>query len=574
MKFFGFEFRKAIPEVSPEETLQTFSAPQEDDGALLVAAGGIYGRYVDVTGTAKSEADLINKYRAMEIDPIVSNAIEEVVNDAIVDEGDEPIVKLDLERLVDLSQPIKQKINAEFDLILELLDFNTKGYEVFKRWYVDGRIYYHAIIDVTKPHIGIQELRYVDPRKIRKVREVQKKKTNPQSQVITQQVVDEYFVYNEAGFSTSKSNQSIPGNPQDASGIRITKDSIVHVTSGLTDETGTIVYSYLHKALRVANQLRMLEDATVIYRLVRAPERRIFYLDVGSLPKAKAEQYMYEMMTKYKNKIVYDQTNGEIKDERKFMTMLEDYWLPRREGGRGTEITTLEGGQNLGEMSDVEYFQKKLYDALGIPKGRISEDAMFSFGKPAETTREEVKFSRFITRLRSRFNDLFLQALGKQLVLKKVLTQEEWESYSSLIKFNYAQDSFFAELKELEIINNRLAAVQACENIAGKYVSHRWVRKKILRQTEEDIAEQDEEMQEELADPRYQPEGSEQIGNDQGGGEGDDDDQTQQILQGIAEFVASNGYDRTSVSKYVRETFGVSYTDAYYYVDLYKQGQQ
>lgn len=574
MKFLGYEFRKSTPPISAPDDLQTFSPPQETDGAMVVAAGGMYGHYIDLQGAAKTEAELVTKYRTMSMNPDLDMAIQEIVNEAIVDDPVEPVVKVNLERITTLSAPVKKLIQQEFDMVLELLNFSTEAHDVFRRWYIDGRLYYHAVIDVKQPHLGIQEMRYIDARKIRKIKEIQKKRVANTATTMTQ-IVQEYYVYNDAGYNSTRPTSGVV--PTQQTGIRIAKDAIVHVTSGLLDESGTTVISHLHKAIKPLNQLSVLEDATVIYRLARAPERRIFYIDVGNLPKQKAEEYMNQMMAKHKNRVVYDQTNGEVRDERKFMTMLEDYWLPRREGNRGTQIDTLPGGQNLGEMGDVEYFQKKLYNALNVPTERLKQgEAMFSMGKPAETTREEIKFAKFVQRLRTRFNLLYLETLGRQLVLKKILTQEEWEAYSSLVLFEYAKDNYYTELKELEILSTRFNAVNAATPFAGKYFSHKWIRTHLLRQTEDELADQDEQMNLEVDDPRYQPEqpadGSGEA--DPGAGEQPGQDQTQQIVDAISQYVAQNGYDRTEVSKFVRETFNVSYTDAYYYVDVYKNGQQ
>lgn len=577
MKIFGYEFKKSEEEiVSKPEDLQTFTPPQETDGAIVVAAGGMYGHYVDLQGSAKTEAELVTKYRTMALTSFIDMAVMEIVNEAIVQDPGEPIVKINLSKVTTISANVKRIVEEEFDVVLELLNFNTEGHEVFRNWYVDGRLYYHAVIDVKQPDLGIQEMRYVDPRKIRKVKEVQKKRVANTAATSTQ-LVNEYFVYNDSGFNQKVPSTGVVAGEQQ--GLRIAKDAIVHVTSGVMDETGTIVYSHLHKAIKPLNQLSTLEDATVIYRLSRAPERRIFYIDVGSLPKQKAEQYLYDMMQRHKNRVVYDSSNGEVRDERKFMTMLEDYWLPRREGNRGTQIETLPGGQNLGEMGDVEYFQKKLYNSLNIPVQRLQEDSMFSLGKPAETTREELKFAKFVKRLKMRFNKLFVETLGRQLVLKRVMTAEEWESINTAVDFEYAKDNYYSELKDLEIINNRINAANSAENFAGKYYSHKWIRSKILRQTEEEMLEEDEQMDEETQDPRYQPPEQEQGPAGSAGGDGEegappDQDMTQQIVDAITQYVAQNGYDRTEVSQFVRDKFGVGYTDAYYYVDVYKNGQQ
>ena len=408
-----------------------------------------------------------------------------------------------------ISDKVKNAITDEFNNCLKILDFKNYAYDIYRRWYVDGRLYYHVIIDPKDTKSGIKEVRYIDPRKIRKVREIQKKRVaaeNPGETSITK-VVNEYFIYNDKGFNYG--NKVVGPS---TTGLKIAKDAILHTVSGLTDNQGTMVLSYLHKAIKALNQLRTLEDALVIYRLSRAPERRIWYIDVGNLPKMKAEQYVRDIMVKHKNRLIYDASTGEVRDDRKFMTMLEDYWLPRREGGRGTEVTTLPGGQTLGQMDDVLYFQKKFLNCLNVPISRLNSDALFSVGRATEITRDELKFARFVIRLRNKFSMLFIKMLEKQIVLKGVMTLEEWQQIVSDIKFDFAKDNYFTELKDAEILQNRYQVIQQLDPYIGKYVSHEWVRKNVLMQSDEEIKEQDSEINSEnnSGDPRWINPGVEQ----------------------------------------------------------------
>jgi len=483
---FGFEFKKRIEEPPPV----SFAPEQNDDGAVVVAAGGSYGTFVDLEGTARTEAELVTRYRDMSLTADIDRAVEEIVNEAIVQETDETIVEMNLEGLP-YPDSIKKLIIDEFNGIKNLLDFNNRSYEIFRRWYIDGRLYYHAIIDEKNPKKGIIELRPIDPRKIRKVRENKKKKDLKSSAVVTQ-TEKEYFIYNEKGYNAQGIGSGAAA--YSATGVKIAKDAIVHCTSGLMDNNGTMVLSYLHKAIKPLNQLRVLEDATVIYRISRAPERRIFYIDVGNLPKMKAEQYLRDMMVRHKNRLVYDATTGEVRDDRKFMTMLEDYWLPRREGGRGTEITTLPGGENLGKMEDVEYFQNKLYQSLNVPVTRLQSEQVYSIGRATEITRDEVKFSKFINRMRTKFSTLFLKCLEKQLVLKGIVTVDDWKAMSQVIRFDYAKDNYYEELKETEVLSSRLQLATTLSPFIGKYYSHRWVRQNIFKQSDEDRLEMDSEI--------------------------------------------------------------------------------
>lgn len=510
---FGFEIKRK----KEDENLPSFTPEVKDDGAVVVAAGGQYGTYVDLDGTVRTEAELVSKYREMAQQPEIDSAVDDIVNDAIVSENNEKIVEIVLDDLK-VANTVKKAIATEFDSIINLLDFNLYSYEIFRRWYVDGRLYYHIIIDDQKIEDGIKELRYIDPRKIRKVREITKKRDKSDPNATTVQKTNaEYYIFNEKGFQARAGAQAAMGS---TNGLRIAKDSIVHVTSGLTDRDGTMILSYLHKAIKPMNQLRALEDATLIYRLTRAPERLIFYVDVGNLPKMKAEQYLREMMVRYKNRLVYDAGTGEVRDDRKFMTMTENYWFPRREGGRGTEVTTLPAGQNLGELEDVKYFQRRLYKSLNVPYSRLDPDAAnYTLGRATEISRDEVKFSRFIDRLRLKFSYVFMSALEKQLIMKKIITPEDWDSLSKTIKFKFAKDNYFSELKETEILNDRLNVLNAIAPYAGKYYSHAWIRKNILRQTDEDIEEIDDQIKQEAVEPQYNQMGdAEQQGGGFGGG--------------------------------------------------------
>ena len=479
-ELFGFKITRVDNEQKQE--LKTFVPPQTDDGAMEIAPGGSYGTFVDLDGTAKSEAELVTRYREMSMQPECDSAIEDIVNEAIVMDDENPLeIVLD-----DLKQPnsIKNKIREEFETVLEMLNYSNKGYDIFRRWYVDGRIYHHIIIDDKNPRDGIKELRYIDPRKIRKVREKSKSKDPRTGATVYKSEQKEYFLYNPKGISSSATQ-----------GIKIAPDSISHVHSGMMDTRNNMVLGHLHKAVKPLNQLRMLEDATVIYRLARAPERRIFYIDVGNLPKMKAEQYLRDMMVKHKNKLVYDASTGEVRDDRKFMTMLEDFWLPRREGGRGTEITTLPGGQNLGEMEDVDYFRRKLYKSLNVPVTRMEADNQFNLGRASEITRDEIKFNKFIKRLRNRFTSLFHGLLEIQLVLKGVISRSEWEEMRNTIHYDFKEDNYFSELKNSEIMTERLRLAGEIDPLVGKYYSMKWVRSNILHMTEEEMKEVDVEIE-------------------------------------------------------------------------------
>lgn len=483
MELFGFELRK---KAQVANTTPTFTPLESEDGAMTVAPGGAYATYLDLDGSVRSDAEQVMKYREMYIHPEIDSAVDDIINEMIVMEPNIDPIKINLDNL---NQPdnIRDVILAEFKQVLKLYNFSTASYEMAKRWYVDGRLYYHAVIDTTKPELGIQELRYIDPRKIRKIREVRRKK-DPDSIATLVNNESEYFVYNERGFQTSSTNVSAAPTAITAQGLKIAKDSIIYVTSGLLDKNNKLVLSYLHKAIKPLNMLKSSEDAVVIYRISRAPERRVFYIDVGNLPKMKAEQYVRDIMTKFKNKVVYDSATGEIRDDRKFMTMLEDFWLPRREGGRGTEITTLPAGQNLGELEDVKYFQKKLFRSLNVPIGRMeSESSGFNMGKAAEITRDEIKFDKFVQRLRLKFSNVFLDALKIQLILKNIVTQEDWEAIKQDIAFDYAKDNYWSELKESEILAQRANVIEILNPMIGKYYSHEYIQRKVLYLTDDEI---------------------------------------------------------------------------------------
>jgi len=498
-KLFGF----SIDDASKKPDSIVSPVPQSnEDGVDYYIQSGFYGQYVDIEGVYRTEFDLIRRYREMALHPECDAAIEDVVNEAIVSDLYDSPVEIELTN-VNASDKLKQKIRDEFRYIKEVMDFDKKSHEIFRNWYVDGRLYYLKVIDIKRPQDGIQEIRYIDPMKIKFVR--QEKKSNKDNLITIQRPedirkdiypeIDEYYVY------TPKPNYptgtfSSAGNTKGS--IKIAKDSITYVTSGLFDRNKGTCLSYLHKAIKALNQLRMIEDSLVIYRLSRAPERRIFYIDVGNLPKVKAEQYLKEVMSRYRNKLVYDANTGEVRDDRKFMSMMEDFWLPRREGGRGTEITTLPGGQNLGELTDVEYFQKKLYRALGVPESRIASDGGFNLGRSSEILRDELKFAKFVGRLRKRFANMFSDMLKTQLILKNIITPEDWDRINDHIQYDFLYDNQFAELKESEMLNERLGLVATMEPYIGKYFSVEYLRKKVLRQTDQEIIDIDAQIEKEI----------------------------------------------------------------------------
>ena len=482
-QLFGFSLERAKKVHKGPSFVQKDSL----DGSQPVVGGGYYGYSVDFDGQIRNEYELITRYREMVLQPECDSAVDDVVNETICGNFDDVPVELELSNLK-VSEKIKKLMREEFQEILRLLDFDNRSYEIFRRWYVDGRLFYHKVIDPKKPRNGLVELRYIDPRKIRKVTEYEQKKPgelrNADLNTQLTQKSAEYFLYNPKGLRNS-TNQ----------GLKIAPDSITYCHSGIQDLNKNMVLSHLHKAIKAVNQLRMIEDSLVIYRLSRAPERRIFYIDVGNLPKNKAEQYLREVMGRYRNKLVYDANTGEIKDDKKFMSMLEDFWLPRREGGRGTEISTLPGGQNLGELEDVKYFQKKLYKSLNVPNSRLETETTFNIGRAAEITRDEVKFQKFVARLRKRFGELFTDLLKTQLILKGIISIEEWEVMKEHIQFDYIADNYFTELKEIEIRNERMNEVNQMDPYVGKYFSIEHIRRQILKQTDVEIKEIDKQIE-------------------------------------------------------------------------------
>ncbi len=475
--------------------------PNRQDGSEYYVSSGFYGSYVDIEGVYKTENDLLRRYRQMSLYPECDSAIEDIVNEAIVSDTHDSPIEIELSNL-NASDGIKKKIREEFKFVCELLDFDKKAHEIFRNWYIDGRLYYNKVIDQKDPHAGIQELRYIDASRMKYIRQIKKGKPGDQIQRLASQDVqafpgiEEYFMYTPQGSTTPYTTAG--GNP--AKGIKLTRDSITYCTSGLVDRNKGTTLSWLHKAIKPLNQLMMIEDSLVIYRLSRAPERRIFYIDVGNLPKVKAEQYLRDVMMRYRNKLVYDANTGEMRDDKKFMSMMEDFWLPRREGGRGTEITTLPGGQNLGEITDINYFQKKLYRSLNVPETRIAgSDAGFSLGRSSEILRDEVKFSKFVGRMRKRFTHLFNDILRTQLLLKNVVTPEDWDIMSDHILYDFLYDNHFAELKDSELLQERLNLASAAEPYVGKYYSADYIRRKVLRQTDQEIIDQDKQIKQEIA---------------------------------------------------------------------------
>ena len=490
VELFGFSIGRVDKD---QKNKKSFALPEPEDGALEVGpSGGAYGTYVDLEGYAKNELELIRKYREMATYPECDQAIDDVVNEAIVTNREESPVSISLEKS-SLSDEIKEQIKYEFSELVRLLDFRRVGYELFRKWYVDGRLFFHIIIDTKNPKRGILELRPIDPLKIKKIRQpkITQGKEGPE---LDTSGFQEYFMFNEKGISQTSGGHN----------IQISGDSISYCHSGVLDPDRKLVLSHLHKAIKPLNQLRMIEDAVVIYRISRAPERRIFYIDVGNLPKIKAEQYLRDIMNKYKNKLVYDSNSGEIKDERKHMSMLEDYWLPRREGGRGTEISTLPGGENLGELADVEYFKTKLYKALNVPPSRLEQDSGFILGRAEEISRDEVKFTRFIERLRSRFNILFNDLLEKQLLLKGIISSQDWKIFKDSLIYEWQTDSHFAELQNAQMMRERLGMLVNDmgyrDEVVGKYFSQEYVNKHVLKLTQEEIDDMKEQIAKEKAE--------------------------------------------------------------------------
>ena len=506
MEFLGFEISRKKDELRAKELPKapSFVPPVDDDGTPVIqqqsgfVGGGAYGAYIDMEGGIKNEAELIRRYREVSLVPECDSAIEDIVNECITSDSSDRIVTLDL-RDVKLSDSIKTKIQNEFYNILSMMKFNQNSHEIFRKWYVDGRVYFHKVVDAKKPKGGIVDLRNIDPIKIKKVRNIEKER-DPKTKVERISAIEEFFVFNDKGFDKSSAAE---GNT-----VRIAPEAVTYTTSGLLDYTKNVVIGYLHKALKTANQLSMMEDALVIYRISRAPERRIFYIDVGNLPKAKAEQYLADVMNRYKNKLVYNADTGEIKDDRKHMSMLEDFWLPRREGGRGTEITTLPGGQNLGEIDDIVYFQRKLYRSLNVPISRLESESGFSLGRATEITRDELKFTKFVQRIRKKFVPLFTDLLKTQLLLKGIVTQQDWDGMKEHIQYDFLQDGHFTELKNAEILQNRLDMLGTIESYVGTYFSKEYVRKQVLRMSDDEIEEIEKQIEDE--------EGSDMDGDDDG----------------------------------------------------------
>ena len=487
-ELFGFSITRLKKQSDPK---QSFTVAPADDGTQTIAAGGYFGQYLDMEGTAKTEADLIRRYREIALHPECDLAVEDIVNEAIVANENKEAVRVNVNNLP-YGKDVRRKIEDEFKEVLRLMNFNTKGHDIFRRWYVDGRIFYQKIIDRNSTTKGITELKYLDPRKIKRIREVRKKRpegvTGPNMLTVVDEFV-EYYLFNEKGVINSTSG-----------GIKIAPDTIAYCPSGLVDQTKNMVLSYMHKAIKPVNQLRMIEDATVIYRIARAPERRIFKIDVGNLPKQKAEQYLRDVMARYRNKLVYDASTGEIRDDRNYMSMLEDFWLPSREGGRGTDISTLPGGQNLGEIADIEYFRSKLYRSLNVPVSRLESTSGFNLGRASEITRDELKFTKFVQRLRKKFTELFNDILRTQLILKGIINEEDWQSVRDSITYDFLQDGHFAELKNTELMRERLQLANEMRDYIGKFYSVDYVRKNILKQNEREIEDIDSQIKKEIDD--------------------------------------------------------------------------
>jgi len=483
-EFFGFEINR---KGTKGKELPSFVPKTDEDGSGVIQAGGHFGAYIDMDGDkVKNEVDLILKYRDIASQPECDAAIEDIINESIVGDHDEAPVNLVLDEL-EISDKLKESIKNEFDVILKLLNFNAYAHDIYRKWYIDGRLPYHIIIDNSSPKKGIKELRYIDPTKLRKVKEVEEKQ-DPKTGAKIIEKVDEFFLFQDKAMNGAEQ------------GLKIYPDAIAYCTSGVMDPSRKRILSYLHKALKPVNQLRMMEDSLVIYRISRAPERRIFYIDVGNLPKGKAEEYLRGIMNQYRNKLVYDAKTGDIKDDRKHMSMLEDFFLPRREGGRGTEITTLPGGENLGQIDDIIYFQKKLYKSLNVPVNRLEQEAQFSLGRTTEITRDEVKFKKFIDRLRKRFSDLFMQLLKTQLLLKGIITEADWKEWKETIAFDYIEDNYFSELKQSEMLRERFDMLSSLDEYVGKYISNEWIRKNVLRQTDDEIEEIQKQIDQENKD--------------------------------------------------------------------------
>ena len=513
-ELFGYEFKK-----KEAAKAKSFVAPSDEEGTLDIAGGaGFFSQYVNLDKVAKNDWDLIRKYRTTSEAPECDQAIEDIINEAITADETDISVKLDLD-LVPMSESIKKKMIVEFTEILRLLDWKYRGHDIFRRWYVDGRIFYHKLVDQKQARKGIAEVRYIDPKFIKKVRIIEKgKEANKENnnEIDLVQKTQEFYIFNDAGVYPGMTSFSGP-NLQNSQGLKISPDAITYVTSGIYNPTTKQVYGFLQKAIKPTNQLRMMEDALVIYRISRAPERRIFYIDVGNLPKPKAEAYLKDVMSRYRNKVVYDGSTGEVKDDRNQMSMLEDFWLPRRKGGRGTEITTLPGGQNLGEMQDVTYFQEKLYKSLNIPASRLMTDSGFNMGRSSEITRDEIKFTKFIQRLRKRFSGLFADLLKTQLVLKGILTVEDWEDVRESIIYDFNDDNHFFEMKESELLKDRVEQLAGVSDYIGTYFSIEWIRKNVLQQTKLEMEAIDRQIDDERKDGKIDPIAGRDMGGPEGG---------------------------------------------------------
>ena len=488
-ELFGYEVKRK----KESDKAKSFVAPSDQEGTLDIAGGaGFFGQYLSYDKAARNEFDLIRKYRTTAENPECDQAIEDIINEAITADETDISVKINLD-WVPVSASIRKKMVEEFDDVLTLLQWKKKGHDIFRRWYIDGRIYYHKLVDESSKRKGITEVRYIDPKFIKKVREVEKSRPNPNSPQLVKQV-KEWFMYNESGVYPVFGASTSSGGGE---GIKISPDAIVYVTSGIYNPTTNQVYGHLQKAIKPTNQLRMIEDSVVIYRISRAPERRIFYIDVGNLPKPKAEAYLKDVMTRYRNKLVYDANTGEVKDDRNQMSMLEDFWLPRREGGRGTEISTLGGGQNLGELEDVKYFQRKLYQSLNIPVSRLESEGGFNLGRSTEISRDEIKFGKFIQRLRKKFSELFQDLLKTQLILKGIITTEDWDKIKEFIVYDFQDDNHFFELKDMELMKERIDTLNAVNEFVGTYYSVEYVRRYILQQSDTEIEAIDKQIEDE-----------------------------------------------------------------------------
>lgn len=478
MNIFGIEITRKRQDV-PKSVV----APLNDDGSTVItsATAGYYAQVMELEAQIKGENDLIRRYREISAYSDCDSAIEDICNEAIVSDDAQPPVEINLDDLL-TTDPVKKKITDEFKAVMSLLDFQNKGHDIFRSWYIDGRIYFHIIVDQKNPGNGIVELRPIDPRKIRKIKAINKSRMAQGVDIVSS--IDEYYLYNDAGITETS-----------VQGVKLPLDSVVYAPSGLVDANTSLTLSYLHKAIKLVNQLKMMEDALVIYRISRAPERRIFYVDVGNLPKIKAEQYVNDLMNKFRNKVVYDAQTGEVRDDRKHLSMMEDFWMPRREGGKGTEISTLPGGQTLGQIDDIIYFQEKLYQALQVPTSHLKNDTGFNIGRSSEITRDEIKFNKFVQRIRKKFATLFYDVLRMQLILKGIINPEEWDDIKEFIRFNFMRDNYYTEIKENEILNSRLATLQQIDPFVGKYFSIEWTRKNVLMQTDDDIIEMDKQRE-------------------------------------------------------------------------------